>query len=173
MSEVSRQIYLHGPSGDSALKEVLGALLAGLIMFPDELWLVSPWVSDFVLLDNRSGDWDSVEPAWGARYVYFAEMLALAVESGCTLHMVTNLDEMNRLFHERLTAHLSDSRDLTWRKEETLHTKGLLGSTFFLAGSMNFTYSGAYRNDEHVQLSIDRDMIMEARLEFESRYASL
>ena len=102
MPELSRQFFLHGPYGDVQLKETLGVLLAGLILSPDELWLVSPWVTDFDLLDNRSGDWDYVQPSWGARFVRFSEMLVAAVESGCTLNLVTNRDELNQTFYTSL-----------------------------------------------------------------------
>jgi hypothetical protein len=40
-----------------------------------------------------------------------------------------------------------------------------------LSGSMNFTYSGINRNDEHLRLSIDSEDIADARLEFEEQYA--
>lgn len=78
MSE-QRQIFLHGPLGRRQFREVLSTMLASLLINPDEIWLVSPWLSDFPLLDNRSGQWDSLEPKWGNRTVSFSELLARAV----------------------------------------------------------------------------------------------
>ena len=60
-----RQIFLHGATGQRVLREVLSAQLVGLILQPEPIWLVSPWLSNFMLLDNRAGSWDSIEPAWG------------------------------------------------------------------------------------------------------------
>jgi len=171
MREISRQIFIHGPYGMRQLKETLSDLLIGLIMSPDDLWLVSPWVSDFDLLDNRSGNWDSIEPAWGARYVRFSELLVAAIESGCSLKYVTNRDQMNQRFYDQLVARLSSDRLILKHEKNSLHTKGLLCSSFFLSGSMNFTYSGTHRNDERIQLSIDPNAIAEAKIELESQYS--
>lgn len=171
MREINRQFFLHGPFGDTQLRESLGSLLASLIMIPDEIWLVSPWVSDFKILDNRSGDWDHVHHSWGARYVYFSEMLTASVEAGSKLTLVTNSDLMNETFYKKLTSKLDPAR-VRWAQAERLHTKGLLCSSFFVSGSMNFTYSGTNRNDERVQLTTSSNTIVEARLEFQKRYLS-
>jgi phosphatidylserine/phosphatidylglycerophosphate/cardiolipin synthase-like enzyme len=170
MDRKSRQIFIHGPYGSRQVKEALGDLLMGLILSPDQIWLVSPWVSDFELLDNRTGEWSGVHGEWGMRFVMFSEMLAVAVESGCHLTLVTNADEINDRFYERLTKDLADETAVRRVVSEKLHTKGLLTSSFFLAGSMNFTYSGVGRNEEAVRLSVDNDEIAEARYEFEQWY---
>ena len=170
METLGRQMFVHGLYGERQLRETLSDLLIGLVLSPDTIWLVSPWVSDFDLLDNRSGDWNSVHAAWGARYVMFSELLAAALASGCQLKLVTKADEINDRFYERLTRHLDGERAIRRVVDEQLHTKGLLTSSFFLAGSMNFTYSGVHRNDERVRLSIDMEEISEAKLEFENRY---
>ena len=171
MDAPGRQIFIHGPYGMRQLKETLADLLIGLILSPDDLWLVSPWVSDFDLLDNRAGNWDSIEPAWGARYVRFSELLIAAIESGCNLKYVTNNDPMNQRFYDQLIARLGSGHSILKLEKKSLHTKGLLCSSFFLAGSMNFTYSGTHRNDERIQLSTDANAIAEAKIEFESQYS--
>lgn len=166
----SRQIFLHGALGVSQLKEVLGNLLVGLILCPDEIWMVSPWVTDFQLLDNRAGDWNSIQPDWGARFINLSELLILAVDSGCKLHLVTTRDEINLGFVKKMTVGVHNSENFNLLYSNELHTKGLLCSTFFLSGSMNFTYSGANRNDEHVLLITNENSINEAKWEFEDRY---
>jgi phosphatidylserine/phosphatidylglycerophosphate/cardiolipin synthase-like enzyme len=171
MPESSRQIFLHGPYGMRQLQESLGDIMVSLLLGPEDLWLVSPWVSDFDLLDNRAGQYDSINPAWGPRYVRFSELLAAAIESGSSVKFVTKRDEINRRFFSRLTEELSTGQAIFKLEVDRLHTKGLLGSSFFLAGSMNFTYSGTHRNDERIQLVIDRKEMSDARIEFESRYS--
>ncbi len=64
-----RQIFLHGPLGQRHLREVLSGIMTGLFMAPERIWLVSPWVSDFPVLDNKTGDWDSLNPSWGKREI--------------------------------------------------------------------------------------------------------
>jgi hypothetical protein len=171
MDSLGRQIFVHGPYGERQIRETLSDLLVGLILSPDTVWLVSPWVSDFDLLDNRSGDWTSLNPSWGARFVMFSELLAAGIDAGCELRLVTNGHDGNARFYERATKGLSQLKRVQWKVVQQLHTKGLLCTSFFLSGSMNFTYSGINRNDEHLRLSIDSEDIADARLEFEEQYA--
>ena len=173
MTNTSRTIVLHSELGMRQLKETLGNVLIGLSQCPDTIWLVSPWVTDFDLLDNRSNQWSNLNPSWGARKVRFSELLIFALESGCRLNLVTNHDEMNRAFINRLSSAISAPDLLSTIFAETLHTKGLLTSSLWLAGSMNFTYSGTHLNQEQVQLNLSPDTLLEMKLEFESSYGGL
>lgn len=166
----SRTIFINNQFGIRQLKETLSNLLIASSISPSEIWLVSPWLSDFELLDNRSGDWDALNPSWGARGVRFSELLIFAIESGCRLNLVTNNDQINKAFEERLNQTVDDNELLRVVKSPKLHTKGLLTQEYFLAGSMNFTYSGTHKNEEQVVLNIDKDTILEAKLEFEDLY---
>lgn len=169
MSE-QRQIFLHGPLGRRQFREVLSSILASLLIKPDDIWLVSPWLSDFPLLDNRSGQWDSLEPKWGAREVSFNELLARAVIGGCTLRIVTRSEPSSQNFIRILANRLGASPGFYYLLSENLHTKGFLTRTCFLKGSLNYTFSGAQRNDEHVILTQDAQLISDALLEFEHHY---
>ena len=169
MLQDSRQIFGYGLIGEKKLKETLSDLMVGLILCPEKVWLVSPWVTDFDLLDNRSGDWDSVNPAWGCRHVAFSELLIAAIEAGCDVRIVTNDDNNNHAFLKKLYIAIG-SEGVAHLISDPLHTKGLLSSTFFLSGSMNFTYSGLNRNDELVTLTTNSELISSAKIEFEDRY---
>lgn len=169
----SRTIFINNKFGIRQLKETLSNLLIGSSLSPSTFWLVSPWLSDFDLLDNRSGDWDSLNPAWGARTIKFSELLLFLIESGCKLNLVSNEDPINKAFENRLLQAMHDSDDLKIMKSKKLHTKGLLSPSYFLAGSMNFTYSGTHRNEEQVVLNLDKDTILEAKLEFEDLYGGI
>jgi phosphatidylserine/phosphatidylglycerophosphate/cardiolipin synthase-like enzyme len=165
-----RQIFLHGPLGQRHLKEVLSAQMAGLFLRPKRIWLVSPWISDFPVLDNRTGDWDTLEPSWGNREIGFLELLASAVNNGCPLRLVTQNDGKSLSFINQLQNRLLSCADYKYLASDTLHTKGLLTRHFFLRGSMNYTYHGARLNDEILELTNDGTIISEALLEFENRY---
>ena len=168
-----RSIFLHGALGRRQFKEVLGALLTGLIVVPKPLWLVSPWVSDFNLLDNQSGQWDMVQPAWGLRVVTFGQLLIDCVEAGCGLTIVTKDEAANSSFLKRLDDALGNRPEYRVVHSEKLHSKGLLTSDWYLSGSMNFTFSGANRNDEQLQLTTNASVISETKFEFEKRYGAL
>lgn len=166
-----RQIFVHGPQGQRAFREMLGAQLVGLIMNPQPLWLVSPWVSNFAVLDNRSGNWDFVEPGWGNREIYFQELLAGMVNYGVELKMVTRNQPINRDFVKQLRNHFHSKAVFHHTYSDDLHTKGMLSPHIFIQGSMNFTWSGSNRNEESVVLTNDQHIITEARTEFEKQYA--
>lgn len=169
MSE-QRQIFLHGPLGRRQFKEVLGSVMAALLLTPDVIWLVSPWLSDFVLLDNTAGQWDALNPSWGGRELSFNELLADALNAGCSIRIVTRNDAPSRRFIQHLDNRRDSTSDLKFLLSDEVHTKGFLTKECFFKGSMNFTYSGTHRNDEHIMLTQDPSVISDAFLEFESRY---
>jgi hypothetical protein len=166
----SRTIYMNSALGRRQFREVLGGLLVGVTLAPDDVWLVSPWISDFDLLDNRSNNWSMIQPSWGSRVIRFSEVLKELVETGSTLTVVTSSDGGSAAFLKRLDEAVAERTSFRVGVCEDLHIKGLLTSSFFLAGSMNFTFSGTNVNDEQVQLSSDSNLIAETRLEYEQRY---
>lgn len=165
-----RQIMTKSLVGKQHIKEVLSGMLMGEILHPREMWLVSAWVSDFELLDNRSGAWDLLNPSWGHRMVTFFEMLETAVSNGCHLNVVVKKHESNLKPVTQLNKRLG--RFTTYRLEETqkLHTKGLLTKHAFLGGSMNFTYSGTNRNEEMMIFDRDPNVLANTGLEFSTSY---
>lgn len=168
--EEQRQIFLHGPLGQRQLREVLSAQFSGLILYPELIWLISPWMSDFDVIDNRGGQWSFLDPSWGARMVSFQELLATAVNNGCPLRIVSRPDTLNKVFVERLQARLSPNHDMQCSYYENLHAKGMLTKHFFLKGSMNYTWSGANLNDEHLLFSSNKTLISDALIEFGGQY---
>jgi len=144
--------------------------MIGLLIRPEIIWLVSPWVSDFPVMDNRTGDWDALEPTWGKREISFIELLASAVNNGCSLRLVTLNDGQSRGFVSQLQNRFLTGADYKYLASKTLHSKGLLTNHFFLKGSMNYTFRGANVNDEILELTNDGTMISETLLEFEERH---
>lgn len=168
-----RAIFAHGALGRRQFKEVLSSLLAGLTVSPQTIWLVSPWVSDFDLLDNQSDDWGMLQPAWGLRIVRFSEMLVECIESGCSLNLVTKDEDGNHAFLKRISENITSSDRYRYGFSNELHSKGLLTSSWYLSGSMNFTFSGANLNDEQLHLHTKPSVISETMLEFEQYYGSM
>ncbi len=171
MTSETRSIFMHDRLGRRQFKEVLGSLLAGLIIRPEPLWLVSPWISDFDLLDNRSGEWSVLRPHWELRVIRFSEVLAACVEAGCELKVVTRDEKRTRAFLHRLAEHIGSTGKFQKGTAEELHVKGLISNSWYLSGSMNFTFSGAHRNHEQILLHRNPDLIVDTRLEFEHCYS--
>jgi phosphatidylserine/phosphatidylglycerophosphate/cardiolipin synthase-like enzyme len=170
MSYLYRRIFRTQTTGSTTIQELLQSMfVAEMLVSTAELWIVSPWISNVVLIDNRSGNYDSLNPEWGRREVRLVDVLLALMSRGTEVFIVTRDDETNRAFLGKLqdTAlelSLEDKISLTVRDQ--LHTKGVLLSNSLLMGSMNLTYNGMVINDEWVQFSLDEQDLAQTRLEF-------
>ena len=125
-----------------------------------------------MLIDNRSGNFDALNPEWGRREIRLADVLVTLMSHGTKVHVVTRNDSSNDSFRTRI-ADLADEHDLkdslTVHIHDQLHTKGILLTRCLLMGSMNLTYNGMTINDEWVEFSLDPVDLSRTRLEF-ARY---
>ena len=170
MSYLYRRIFKSQAAGVTTIAELLQSMFVAEMLRPDgDLWIVSPWISNVVLIDNRSGNFDALNPEWGRREVRLVDVLLALMSRGASVKIVTRSDEMNRAFIGRLKdmaqqLALEDQVSITVR--EKLHTKGVLLSNSLLMGSMNLTYYGMQINDEWVEFSVDPEDLAATRLEF-------
>lgn len=166
----SRDIMTKSLLGKRELREILSSIFAGVIIVPQNLWLVTAWLTDFDVLDNRSGNWSYLNPEWGARQVSFLDLLETAVKSGCHLNMVVKEDIINDAALYRLRTNLGKEVGFRICESQEVHIKGFLTESCFLKGSMNFTYSGANKNEEMLSLTGDEHQLSSARIEFKESY---
>ena len=170
MTYLYRRIFKSQTTGVITTRELLQTMFVGEMLHTlGTLWIVSPWVSNIVLIDNRSGNFDSLNPEWGRREIGLAEVLAALMVRGSRVVLVTRAIETNNNFinaiREQAERHaLEDQLAVILR--EGLHSKGILLSRSLLLGSMNLTYSGLEINDEFVEFCIDPEEIARTRLEF-------
>ena len=173
MTFETRRIFKSSVTSQNLIRELLQLMLLGELLSPgsDRAWLVSPWISNVVLLDNRAGGFGSVNPDWGNREIRLVEIAVSLMERGCPLGLATSFDEHN----DAIIAALSDaaheagvSEKLTIVQRQHLHTKGVLLKRGLLTGSMNLTYNGLELNDEMVAYDTTHRTLAEARLNFES-----
>lgn len=174
-----RHIYKSATTSQYAVKDVLTALFTQeLLLRSDELFLVEPWISNIVIIDNREGAFDTLNPGWGKREVRLAEVLATLAAGGTKIHIVIRPDTHNKRFLAQLEdafldAGCADSERRTVHELSELHTKGILfGRGILLKGSMNLTENGVSFNDEQVSVIFDEKAIADARVHFESYLAS-
>ena len=168
-----RQCWLTNETGRLKFREVLSSQLISMMFCHDDLWVVSPWTTDFDLLDNRTGNWNVLESKWGFRFVRFSEVLIKLLESGSRLRLVTldrRMDEGTKVLINKLKVAINDPRVFQHVLTDDIHIKGVLSTHFWLKGSMNSTYSGAYKNDEALDFIADGSQIIEGRLNFEQTY---
>jgi hypothetical protein len=159
------------------IRDLLESLLAVELILPgQELWLVSPWVTDLPLLDNRSGGYSGLEPSWPKRRISLAEVLAYALRSSpqMTIRIVTRPDVHNTRFCGRLRHLVSldgnEQRLVIDDQRENLHTKGLAGSRFAFMGSMNFTHNGIEVLEETVQLETQPSRVSQFLVNLHGHY---
>jgi hypothetical protein len=153
------------------INDVLSAALVSELLDPSpDLWLVSPWVSDIVVLDNRDESLLGVLGETHAGEIHLSEVLARLASAGSELHIAVRPDAHNEHFLDRLQRLLGRSFDL--HKGADLHEKTLCGYDWLITGSMNFTWRGIGMNDEAVTYTVDRAAAAQARLDLEHRWSA-
>lgn len=157
------------------IREMLeGIFIAELFAPSDRMWLVSPWVTDIVVVDNTAGLYEPLTVEWGARELRLSEIVATLIRRGVILTLATRATPENQGFVEQTRASLAhsggDPQLFRVFTSETLHEKGLLGRGYHLSGSMNFTRNGVEMLEEAVVYDTDPAFVAQARLDFERRW---
>lgn len=167
-----RKIFKNATAAQSAVRDVLATIFAQELLAPSrDLFIVAPWVSNIMILDNRQSQYTSLNPEWPRKEIRLIEVIVALTATGAIVHVHTRPEPHNRSFLLRLEEALADSgvSDRCIRKEHVrLHTKGLLTDRVLLDGSMNLTESGVGLNDEAVTVQFDKRAIADARVHFDS-----
>lgn len=165
----NRRITSKARDGSVQLADCLSSLFALELMHPSpEIYLLSPWISDMPLINNRFGQFRAIMGDMGGTDLRLATILITLAERGVKVRIIcrpnhSQTDEFLNLLPEQIE----------YRHLETLHEKGLITHSFYLRGSMNFTYSGINLNDESVELTTDPHDVVLALLEARQRWESL
>lgn len=173
MTFETRRIFKSAVTSQNLIREVLQMMFLGELLAPgrERAWLVSPWISNVVLFDNRAGGFGSLNPDWGHREIRLVDVMIDLMVRGTALGIATSPDAHNDPLIDALRmaaeeAGLTDELCVVRRRH--LHIKGLLLARGLLTGSMNFTYNGLELNDEIVVYDTTSKTIAEARINFES-----
>lgn len=155
---------------------VQNLLVLEMLAPSQDLWVVSAWVSDIEVIDNRAGGFSAIEPLWPNRWIRLSEVLACLAQRGTRVVLAVRSDEHNLAFRRRLTTAAQESAvedriRIEVDDADEQHEKGLLGDDFFLSGSMNFTVRGLRVNGEVISLTRDPDEVAAARLSLRERFA--
>lgn len=172
MNFKSRRIFKTATSSQQEIRELLQFIFVSEVLSPGErIWLVTPWISNVPILDNRSGLFSSLDPNWGQRIVRLNEILVRLMEFKTEVVIVTRPDDHCKNFVQSLQEELelmggANRLVVQWREE--LHTKGILTYKSLLTGSMNLTNNGLDLLDEQVTFDTDPRDIAQGRINFES-----
>jgi hypothetical protein len=172
-SIVSRNTFTTQATSRAEIRELLEGIFVAELLVPSEtIWLVSPWISDIDILDNRCGQFSSLAPTWGNRRIRLSEVLGQLM-SRSRVHVVARSDSHNDMFLRKmhdLSRASEYASNLHVALRDTLHLKGLLGQDYYLSGSMNLTYNGVEVNHEGVSLDRSPEAIAEVRIHFQENY---
>ena len=158
------------PTTGIRIDSLLTAVLTAELVEPSrELWLVSPWISDVVVLDNTQGTFDGLFPEDPPRTCTFSQVLALLTERGARLTLVTRPVEHNAQFVRNL-CRLAGPADVPIVWAQDVHEKTFCGGEWILSGSMNFTVRGMAINDEAMTYVLGGTEAAQARLELARRW---
>jgi len=160
----SRIIRSHG--GSYALLDALASLFILEAMQPGtELYLISPWLSNSRIIENSYGRVGQVFPFLNGDMVYLADFLSTCAWRGCKVRLICNPEHRITMDFIRSLGANIETRVLTDN-----HEKGLIGSHFYIHGSMNFTYHGIYINGESVRITTDTAEVNSALLSARMRW---
>ena len=177
MSFETRRIFKSAVTSQNLIRELLQMMLLGELLSPggQRTWLVSPWISNIMLFDNRAGGFSTINPEWGNREIRLVEVLTDMMTRGTALGIATGMDTHNDPLIAALTTAVEEgglSDQLKIVRRQHLHIKGVLLKRGLLTGSMNLTYNGLELNDEMVVYDTTPKTLSEARINFESYLAA-
>jgi hypothetical protein len=173
---------IHSRDGGKKVRDLLASFFGTLLLGAGTkrpMYLISPWLSDFRLLDNAFGQFKTL-----LRYqthlaenpsIFFSEIL-IEVSDRLPVRIITWPDEKSRAFAGKFDK--VEDVQVKFEKAQKDHQKGLLSDLFYFEGSMNFTYSGLYLNREKITCNAAFESegnlkINEAYLEFERIWDNL
>jgi phosphatidylserine/phosphatidylglycerophosphate/cardiolipin synthase-like enzyme len=158
-------------AGTSDARSVVETILLAEALRPSEvLWIVSPWITDVVVFDNRGGAFSTLFPEAGERQIRLSEVVGLLVAQGTDVVVATRRSTINDPFLTSLASAAVSEGRLHRRESDELHEKTLAGDDFVLSGSMNFTASGLDHNEEQVRLDLAPETVSAARQDLRNRW---
>jgi PLD-like domain len=167
----SRRIFKTANTGQKEIQELLQFIFIGEILSPGQrIWIVSPWISNVKILDNRTGLFTSIDPTWGKKEIRLIEILIRLMILKVEVILVTRPDEHCKRFFQEMSEPIENyGLQGQFKKfyREKLHTKGIMTAENLLTGSMNLTYNGLFLLDEHIIFDVDSKIIAQTRLNFE------
>jgi hypothetical protein len=154
-----------------SIAEALEALAVAELIKPGRRFMViSPWISDFPIIDNRGGKFSALDRTWSASRINFSSYLRALLRRGVGVSVACGEGRTEIEFVERL--HKGARQDgtqarLTVRVSQLdparilEHEKALIAEGWAVHGSMNLTYRGVEVNGELVTISTDPSHVAE------------
>jgi hypothetical protein len=140
-----------------------------------EFWIVSPWLSDVAIIDNRGGRFAHLSEL-GDRKLKLTEVLLYLVERfGTKVTVVISDDGWASEARQGIPAAFKQAGksgflNMYVKPRNHLHDKIIATKDWLVSGSMNFTNQGITVRDEHVDIETDPAMIAPILIDLRNRY---
>ncbi|MFD6677672.1 phospholipase D-like domain-containing protein DpdK [Rhodococcus zopfii] len=168
-----RRITTRGDGPTLLASDVVQSLFVSEILSPSrDVWLLSPWISDIPVIDNRAGAFTGMFPGMTVRMILLTDALIELAMRGSHVHVIVRPDPRNMKVTEKLATAAGTAVPIEIVEKQNLHEKALLTSRFHLYGSMNFTHYGREVNEEALVLDTDADNISRANLDYHERFGT-
>lgn len=162
--------YINSRISSRQVPDLLQAIFTAELLAPSScLWIVSPWISDIPIIDNSANTFVCIEPSWNRGPVRFSQILNKLADVGTTVHVAARPLPHNDMFIRKLAAGATTNNVRAHLVEE-LHEKGIVGDSFYLGGSMNFTHNGITINEEAVIYETTPEVVVERQVIFRNRW---
>jgi hypothetical protein len=157
----NRVIKSRAPGSSVQLVGCLASLFTLELLNPGkELYLISPWLSQVTLIDNRFGQFRALISETGKSALDLGDILTLIAARGTQVRILYR--RAANVTTGQFVESVQGIKNIECRPYLDLHEKGLVTSRFYLRGSMNFTYAGVNINGESVELTNDESMVWKA-----------
>ena len=168
-----RRLMTAGSGPSAEVEQLLQLFFASEFVLPSQpLWIVSAWLSDMAVLDNRGGELLSIAPGLSTRRLGIIEVVTEIVLRGGDVRVVVREDPHNRSVVARLREleGRTTPGTITVEVRPDLHDKLLVSDRLVVEGSMNLTHRGATRNEEGVRVVGEPDDVATQRVELSRRF---
>lgn len=147
------------------LRQLFRSAMATLLMLdaPSRpIYVCSPWISEFLVFENRFGEFSylvpGIEDRSGIRLSECLRQLARLHE----VRIISRRTEVTLSFLS--TPGLAEDGVRAVLADDDLHEKGFLTPIFYFEGSMNITYSGVHMNKEKLLYHAGHDTDVAKRM---------
>jgi hypothetical protein len=140
-----------------------------------EIWIVSPWISDVPIIDNRGGQFAHLTTLGNKRILMSEILVFLSTKFGTKVTVVISDHQWANEFRTNLPRAFADQKksnllNLVVQSQYELHEKSITTKDWQVGGSMNFTKQGIYVRDEVVTIDNTSESLAEAIIDLRNRF---
>ncbi len=152
------------------VRELLELVFATELLRPSRcVWLVSAFLRDIPVLDNSGGAYVSLSPDLPRTQIRLSRLLSELASRGTHIVVASKPTPEGGEVGEEVQR-VSDRNLITVTRRIDLHVKGVVGDSYALTGSMNFTHNGIDKLDELVRFETSPAEVQKLRSEFHQHY---